>query len=346
VKAVVKTSHGPGHLELKDIARPVLKENEVLVQIIYAGLCGSDMHMYDWVSVSESAKKHFPGVFGHEYVGRVVETGRAALGLQVGDIVAGETHLPCGQCQMCRIGEQHNCQNYKFVLGSWVEYMAVPAVCAVKIPADLPLKLAAILEPCGVAVHALQAVDIRGESIAVVGCGPIGLAAIVFAGAMGAGKIFAVELNASRQAMAKNLGATVVYDPRSADVAEGVLAQTDGYGVTFVFDFSGSPAAVPAALLYTRRGGEVVIGGIPEKPLPIDAGLLIRREIGLQGIFGRHMFKTWRTMNSLLTSGRVNPASLLSLVTHVLPLAHFEKGIHLVKSLEAVKVLLEVTKEP
>ena len=208
MKAVVKTGHGPGHLELKDIARPVLKENEVLVQIIYAGLCGSDMHMYDWVSVSESAKKHFPGVFGHEYVGRVVETGRAALGLQVGDIVAGETHLPCGQCQMCRIGEQHNCQNYKFVL-AWVEYMAVPAVCAVKYRRICPKSLPPFSNPAASPCMPFRP-WISGREHRRRGLRPDRPGGHRLRRRDGGGKIFAIELNASRQAMAKNLGATDV----------------------------------------------------------------------------------------------------------------------------------------
>jgi threonine 3-dehydrogenase len=197
---------------------------------------------------------------------------------------------------------------------------------------------AAILDPLGNAVHTVLAGDIAGLSVAITGCGPIGLFSVAVAKACGAGPIFATEPHPYRRKLAEKMGAALVLDPGDKDPVEEVLAHTGGLGADVVLEMSGHPKALRQAFKMLRRGGRISLLGIPSKPLELDlANDVIFKGALVQGINGRRVFQTWYQMQALLKSGALH---LEPLITDRIALADFEKGMELLLSGNASKVLM------
>src|SRR5262245_3669423 len=196
--AVCKPSPAPG-LEVSQVPVPTYGDRDVLVRVKVAGICGTDVHIYDWNNWAQGRIKP-PLVPGHEFCGEVAAIGKNVTSVKEGDLVSAEMHVACGKCYQCRIGEQHICKNVHIIgvdsNGAFAEYVVIPETNIWKIDPGIPLEYAAILDPLGNAVYTVLSGEIAGKSIAVVGCGPIGLFAIAVARACGAGAIFAVEINA------------------------------------------------------------------------------------------------------------------------------------------------------
>src|SRR5437764_5519534 len=205
------------------------------------------MHIYDWDAWAQS-RLAIPRVFGHEFAGEVVEVGREVTTLVPGDFVAAETHITCGHCYQCRIGQAHVCRNVQILGvdrdGAFAEYIAIPENVAWKTGKEIDHTVASIQEPFGNAVHATFAADITNKNVAVFGWGPIGLWAVGLCRVSGSSTIFAVEPNHKRLEIATAMGANHVLNPREVDTVQHILVITEGIGVDVALAISGNAHAI------------------------------------------------------------------------------------------------------
>lgn len=340
MQAIVKPAPKPG-AEVQRVTVPQIGAREVLVRVQAASICGTDLHIYRWDRWSER-RIHPPLVFGHEFCGVVDRVGDEVATVTQGDFVSAEMHVACGRCFQCRTGQRHICKDVRIIGidmdGCFAEFVKIPESNIWKVDPAIPVDYAAVLDPLGNAVHTVLAGDVAGLSLAVTGCGPIGLFAIAVAKACGAGPIFASEPHPYRIKLAEKMGATVVIDSSKTDPAREVLAQTQGVGADVVLEMSGNPQGVRQAFQMLRRGGRISLLGIPSKPLELDlANDVIFKGAIVQGINGRRVFETWYKMQALLKSGALD---LSPLITDRMPLSDFARGVDLLLSGNASKVLL------
>jgi threonine 3-dehydrogenase len=296
--------------QLESVPIPAIGPNEVLVRVRAASICGTDLHIYDWDAWSASRIKP-PLTFGHEFCGVVEQVGSEVESVKEGEFVSAEMHVNCGHCHQCRIGQPHICQNVKIIGidqdGCFAEFVRIPAGNIWKIDPAIPEHYAAILDPLGNAVHTVLSGEIAGRTVAVVGCGPIGLMAIAVAKACGCSSLFAMEVNAHRLKMAKRMGADEALNPTEQDVVERVREATGGTGVDVLLEMSGHPQAIQQGFHMLRAGGRASLLGIPSEPVTFDlVADIIFKGATVQGIYGRKMFETWVQMTALLKSGRLN----------------------------------------
>jgi threonine 3-dehydrogenase len=341
MRALVKETETSA-MRLAKIPRPDAKPGEVLVKIRAAAVCGTDLHIAQWTAWAQRAGIRLPLVMGHEFSGEVVALGPDVTGVQPGDYVAGETHVPCGQCFQCRNGLQHICGNLKLFGihrdGCFAEYATIPAICAHRIPTTIPPNVAAMLEPLGTSVRAVLEVQPAGETVTVLGCGPIGLFAIAAAKAAGAARVIATDVREERLTLARGVGADLVLDARQVNVADVVLQQTSGVGVDAIIEASGSVPAIEGAWKYLRKGGKVALIGLPSDPVRVNLGPdVIFKEARIIGIHGREMFATWTKMEQMLERGllRVDPV-----ITHEMPLERWAEAFELLEAGQGGKVIL------
>jgi threonine 3-dehydrogenase len=341
MKAIRKTEAAAG-LKLERVPVPDIGPTDALIRVKYASICGTDLHIFGWDRWSASRIKP-PLTLGHEFCGYVEAVGTEVRGLAVGDFVSAEMHVNCGYCRQCRIGQPHICQNLEIIGidrdGAFAEFVRIPARNVWKIEAGIPEHYAAILDPLGNAVHTALAGEIAGRTVAVTGCGPIGLMAIAVARACGCSTLFATEVNAHRLALAKQMGADVAINPAEQDAVEIVRRETGGAGVDVLLEMSGNAVAIQQGFQMLRAGGRASLLGIPTEPVSLDfVRDVIFKGATVQGIYGRKMFETWVQMTALLKSGRMN---LEPLFRERYPLEGFQEAFRLLSNGRAGKVLLE-----
>jgi threonine 3-dehydrogenase len=341
MRALVKETE-TSTMRLAEVPRPDPKSGEVLVKVRAAAVCGTDLHIAQWTPWAQRAGIRLPLVMGHEFSAEVVALGPDVTGVRPGDYVAGETHVPCGQCFQCRNGLQHICGNLRLFGihrdGCFAEYATIPAICAHRIPATIPPNVAAMLEPLGTSVRAVLEVHPAGETVAVLGCGPIGLFAIAAAKAAGAARVIATDVREERLTLARAVGADLALDARQGQVAEVILQQTGGVGVDAIVEASGSVPAIEGAWRYLRKGGKVALIGLPSDPVRVNLGPdVIFKEARIIGIHGREMFATWTKMEQMLERGllRVKPV-----VTHEMPLERWAEAFLLLEEGQGGKIIL------
>lgn len=342
MKAILKTKEEAG-VELRELPIPKPGPKEVLVKVKAAAICGTDLHIYEWNAWAQRAVQRLPIVLGHEFSGEVVEVGKAVERVRVGDYIAGESHIPCGRCYQCLNGFQHICGNLKLFGvdcdGCFAEYAIIPEICARKIPEVISPEIGAILEPLGTAVRAAYEMKPAGATVAVIGCGPIGLFAIASARSMGAAKIFAIDVATLRLDLAIKVGADVILNSNDVDILLRIIEETSGVGVDILIDASGSVDAIRLGFKYLRKGGRVALIGLPSRALEIDLGPdVVFKEAKVLGIHGREMFGTWTMMENLLKEGRLKVDPI---ITHKMSLVSFSEGFELLKSSQACKVILK-----
>lgn len=342
MKAVAKTKREKG-VEIIDVDKPEIKsENEVLVKVKMASICGSDVHIYDWNEWS-AARIDPVRTIGHEFAGTVVEIGSNVTSVQKGDYVSAETHIACGKCYYCKNHMKHICKNTKIlgvhVDGAFTKYIKVPEENIIKNDKDLKPEIASIQEPLGNAVYSTLVEQITAKSVLVMGCGPIGLMCVNIAKASGAGKIFAADINDFKLKKAKEVGADYIINPKNDDLEKIIRENTNGLGVEVGLEMSGSVKAANNLFDSMRKGGRVSLLGIFDKNVPVDLNEnIIFKSLRVYGINGRIMFDTWYQIKGLLRSGNLN---LDPIITHKLKLNEFEKGIDLIKQGKAIKVVIE-----
>lgn len=340
MQAIVKAGARPG-IEIREVPVPTYGPHDVLVRVDAASVCGTDLHIFDW-DLWAQGRIHPPLVPGHEFCGTVSQVGEQVTAVRPGDFVSAEMHVACGKCLQCRIGQAHVCQYVKIIgvdaNGAFADFVVIPESNIWKLDPSLPREYGSILDPLGNAVHTVLAAEIAGRSVAVVGCGPIGLFSIAVARACGASPIFALELNEHRRKLAEAMHADYVLNPASDDVTAIVSEKTSGVGVDVVLEMSGHPDGVKLGFQILRTGGRVSLLGIPAKPVELDlARDVIFKGATVLGVNGRKMYETWYQMEALLKSGKLD---LYPVITHRLPMSEFAHGMELLKSGEASKIVL------
>lgn len=322
-------------------------DDDVLIQIKAAAICGTDLHLYDWNAWAQGARVQVPLTLGHECCGYVVDRGRNVRTVAGGDYVSVETHVPCGRCYQCLNGEQHICNNLRLfgvhMDGCFTEYAVVPAVCARPIPESIPPRIGAIFEPLGTSLRSAAVIEPAGATVAVIGCGPIGLFAVASLRALGAATIFALDVSEDRLAVARAVGADFTVNPRKSDPKTVIFSHVN-WGCDAIIEASGNEQAIQGCFSFLRKGGRVALVGLPSAPVSFNLGPdVVFKEARVIGIHGRRMFETWTMMESLLKGGSAETAPRLAIdpiLTHTLPLDEFEAGIGLLHRGEASKIIL------
>lgn len=335
MRAIVKSRAERGASFVTDHPEPKVGGRDVLVEVGAASVCGSDRELFEWTPSAQAFHLHLPVVLGHEFAGTVLEVGPEVSTRKVGDRVACETHIPCGHCFLCRNGNAHNCMNLRIVGmhidGAFSERIAVPEHVCFPLPESIPVEIGALLEPAGVAWHAMQRSDklAAGNTVLITGCGPIGLFVMQFAKLLGAVDIVAIEPNPFRQDLARSLGAEV-FDP-TEEVVEYVRSRfPERGGVDIGFETSAAPGAVSVLLGAVRPEGDVVTVGHPGQPVAIDIAASINKKgIRLSGVFGRRIWDTWQDVVRLVEQGKID---LSWMITHRVPLGDLEPILDLLRS--------------
>ena len=342
MRALVKSSAAPG-FTLAERPVPTIREDEVLIRVKAAGVCGTDVHIHEWDAWAQGRCRP-PFIVGHEFAGVVERIGGLVTDVKVGDRVTAEGHIVCGHCHLCRTGNAHVCPATKIIGvdrdGAYADYIAMPASNVWQLDPAIPFAVGGIHDPMGNAFHtALHGTDLPGATVLVTGCGPIGIFAVGIAKAAGASAIIASDVNPTRLALARRMGATAAVTP--AEAAEAVRAATHGLGVDVVLEMSGVPAAIHQAFALVRVGGRVQMLGIPAKPMEVDfATEVIFKGLTVYGVVGRRMYDTWIAMQQFLRAGQFDPTPV---ITHTFPLEAHAEAIAAIKSGEAGKVIFEVS---
>ncbi len=291
-----------------------------------------------------------PLTLGHEFAGTVVEVGRSVRHVAAGDYVSAESHVTCGACYHCRTGRAHMCEQTQILGvdrdGAFAQYVAVPeSVIWQNDRSKLPPEIATLQEPFGNAVFALSHEDVAGKSVAILGCGPVGLFSIGIARASGAGRVLASDRTPFRLGLAERMGAHEVLDLRDvADAPAWFVEHNEGEHPDVVFEMSGAREAIVDAFRIARNGGRVILFGIPAQPVELDvAEELIFKNLNVSAVSGREVFATWYKTRWLLEHGVVD---LRPLITEQLTLDEFERAFALLESGDACKIILRPNGAP
>jgi threonine 3-dehydrogenase len=338
--AVVKPKAAPG-AEVREVKVPSFGRTDVLVKVKVASICGTDLHIYEWDRWAQN-RIHPPLIPGHEFCGEVVAYGDEVTSVKEGDFVSAEMHVACGKCLQCRTGEAHICQNVKIIGvdadGAFAEYVVIPESNIWKLDPAIQQEYASILDPLGNAVHTVLAGEIAAKTVAVTGCGPIGLFSIAVARAVGAAQVFAIEVNEYRRRIAKQMKADLVLDPSKDDVVSILMDRTGGLGVDVVLEMAGHPNAIRTAFDIVRRGGRISLLGLTSKPIALNFSEdIIFKGITIQGINGRRMYQTWYQMTALLKNGKLD---LHPVITDRIAMKDFSQGMERLKTGESSKILV------
>lgn len=330
--AVVKEKPVKG-VVLKEVSVPKPGKDEVLVKVKAASICGTDINIYDWTSWAEGHLKP-PAIIGHEVVGEIVAINSDnPQGLQIGDLVSSETHIFCGNCYQCRIGNRHICENMQLFGigrdGGFAEYAVLPVRTAWKNDPSIPLEWMSTQEPLGNAVNVVQTAGVMGKTVMVFGLGPTGLCAVAAAKAYGATKVIGINRGELRRTLGKDMGADEVYEK----LPEKYIDSVD-----VVLEMSGNADVIQDGLKAARIAGTIIFFGIPKKEVCLNLGAyFINKELTAKSVFGRKIWQTWYQVKDLLVNKKVD---LSKIITHRFKLSEFEKAMAAMKSGEAGKVLL------
>lgn len=341
MKALVKSKAERG-LWLEDIPEPTIGINDVLVKVHYTGICGTDVHIYQWDEWSQATIKT-PLTIGHEFVGEVVKVGANVNDFFPGDIVSGEGHVVCGRCRNCLAGRRHLCASTKGVgvnrSGAFAEFIALPMSNIWRHHAGINQEVAAIFDPFGNAVHTALSFPVLGEDVLITGAGPIGIMAAAVVKHAGARHVVVTDLNPFRLELARKMGATLAVDTRQTPLAEvqKQLGMTEGFDVGL--EMSGNAHALREMLASMSHGAKIAMLGIPSKPMEMDWREVIFNMLTIKGIYGREMYETWYKMSVMLESG----LNIEPIITHRFKYDEYEKGFDAMISGNAGKVVLDWT---
>lgn len=339
--------YGPGDLRIDDIPMPEPGAGEVLLQVLAVGVCGSGVHYFLDGGIGEE-KVEEPFVIGHEFSARVVALGPGVEGPPVGTRVAVEPAIPCGHCEFCQEGNPNLCENLLFCStpptpGALREYMAHPAHLCFPLPDQVDDAAGAMLEPLGIALHAVSLAKLHpGDTAAILGCGPIGLLTMQVARISGARAVYMTDLVPERLAMAARLGATATFKADEGDPVAWVMEQTDGRGVDVAFEAAWAAETVSQVAQMARRGGKLVMIGIPREDEAVFPAHAVRRK-GLTIKYVRRMKHTYPRAIPMVRDGLID---VHSLITHRFPLARAPEAYQLVASYKegVIKAVIEVSR--
>jgi threonine 3-dehydrogenase len=338
MKAIVKSKREQG-LWLEDIDPPRPGINDVLIRVLRAGICGTDVHIYKWDDWAQRTIP-VPMAIGHEFVGEIVEVGSNVNDFHPGDIVSGEGHVVCGRCRNCLAGRRHLCAHTLGVgvnrPGAFAEYIVLPMTNIWRHAPSIDLDIAAIFDPFGNAVHTTLSFPVLGEDVLITGAGPIGLMATAVAQHAGARYVVVTDMNPFRLALAEKMGATVALDVSKGSLAEvqKKLGMTEGFDIGL--EMSGNAQALRDMLANMSHGAKIAMLGIPDQEMSIDWRTVVFNMLTIKGIYGREMYETWYKMTVMLQSG----LDIHPVITHRFHYTEFEKGFAAMISGQAAKVIL------
>jgi threonine 3-dehydrogenase len=338
MKALVKKEAREG-LWLDEVPVPEIGINDVLIEILRTGICGTDVHIYNWDAWSQRTIP-VPLVVGHEFVGRIVEVGSNVKDFRVGHIVSGEGHVVCGRCRNCLAGRRHLCKETKGVgvnrPGAFAEYLSLPMTNVWLLDKAVSHDVAAIFDPLGNAVHTALSHPVLGEDVLITGAGPIGIMAAAVARHAGARHVVITDVNPYRLELAKKVNPTLAWDVSKATVADAQkqLGMKEGFDVGL--EMSGNPAAFREMLANMCHGGKIAMLGIPTAEIAIDWTTVVFNMLTIKGIYGREMYETWYKMTVMIQSGLdIDPV-----ITHRFHFTDFQKGFDAMRSGNSGKVVL------
>ncbi|MFN8081413.1 MAG: L-threonine 3-dehydrogenase [Kineosporiaceae bacterium] len=343
MRALVKTAAGRG-LQLLDVPQPVPGPGEVLVRVLRTGLCGTDLHLYDWDAWAASVVTP-PMTIGHEFYGEVAAVADDVSAVRVGQRVSGEGHLVCGACRNCRAGRRHLCINTVGIGvnrdGAFADYLVMPAGNLWVQPDGLDPDLGALFDPFGNATHTALSFPIAGEDVVITGAGPIGVMATAIVRHVGARFVVVTDVSDVRLELAKAAGADLVINAATTPLREamGRLGMREGFDIGL--EMSGAPAAVSDMLATMNHGGRVAMLGLPHGDYAIDWGRVITHMLTIKGIYGREMYDTWYAMSSMLQTSAALRTALGSVITHRFVPEEFDRAFEVVRSGRCGKVLID-----
>jgi threonine 3-dehydrogenase len=339
MKALAKSKAEPG-LWLEEVAVPQPGINDVLIRVLMTGICGTDLHIYEW---DEWARQTIPVplVVGHEFVGEVAAVGSNVNDFKPGEIVSGEGHVVCGRCRNCLAGRRHLCAHTMGVgvnrAGAFAEYVVLPMSNIWRHNPTVDLETASIFDPFGNAVHTALSFPVLGEDVLITGAGPIGIMAAAVVRHAGARYVVITDVNHKRLSLAEKMGVTAAVDPRETALPEVQkrLGMQEGFDVGL--EMSGNAAAFRDMLANMSHGARIAMLGIPAHEMSIDWKHVVFNMLTIKGIYGREMYETWYKMTVMLESG----LNIKPVITHRFAWHEYEKGFAAMKSGEAGKVILD-----
>lgn len=350
MKAIVKFARGANSIDYRDVPEPVCGPDDVIVRVRAAGLCGSDIRM---MLGDDSIPIPVPVVLGHEFAGDVVEKGAHVEGYALGDrVVSDNTGYVCGKCWACATGQYFWCAERKMIGGrldgGFTKYVKIggPVLkrftnCLMHIPEGLSYQEAAIMDPaCNGYKGVIQDGGLRaGETVVLFGQGAIGLCAAEAAQAGGAGQIILVvhRDTPEREAVARQLGVTHIVNFETEDLEAAILRLTNGVGADLVVNCAGPNKTVQQSIRIARKAGRVVLYGYDAEPYGFNLNEMIHKGVSLIG-HSAYNYESWQNVFRLLEAGKMD---LKKLITHTLPMSRYREGVELVRTHQAIKVILE-----
>ena len=339
MKALVKAAPGVG-LEMRRVPLPEIGPDDVLIRIRKTGICGTDVHIWNWDSWAERTIP-VPLIVGHEFAGEIVKLGDGVSDLAIGQRCSGEGHLIGHQSRQARAGRFHLDPETRGIgvneNGAFAEYLALPAFNVVPLPDSIPDEIGAILDPLGNAVHTALSFDLVGEDVLVTGAGPIGIMAAAVAQRAGARHVAITDVNPDRLRLAER-----VVDVRAVDVGKedlgdvmAELGMEQGFDVGL--EMSGNQKALDQMVEALVTGGRIGLLGIPPGKSAVDWSRIVFKSITIKGVYGREIFETWYKMIAMLEDG----LDVSSVVTHRFPADDFALGFEAMLSGKSGKVVLD-----
>ena len=339
MKALIKSKAEEG-LWLGEVAEPTVGINDVLIRVLMTGICGTDLHIYEWDDWAKATIR-VPLVIGHEFVGEILSVGSNVNDFHRGEIVSGEGHVVCGRCRNCLAGRRHLCAHTMGVgvnrSGAFAELIALPMSNIWRHHANVDLETAAIFDPFGNAVHTALSFPVLGEDVLITGAGPIGIMAAAVARHAGARHVVITDVNPKRLTLAEKIGVSMAVNTREVPLAEvqKKLGMLEGFDVGL--EMSGSASALREMIANMSHGGKIAMLGIPTAEIAIDWKQVIFNMLTIKGIYGREMYETWYKMTVMLESG----LNIKPVITHRFSWHDYEKGFQEMKSGDAGKVVLD-----
>ena len=338
MKALVKSRREPG-LWLEDVPEPSVGINDVLIRVDRTGICGTDVHIYDWDRWAERTVP-VPMVVGHEFVGEIIEVGSNVADFHPGETVSGEGHVVCGRCRNCLAGRRHLCAHTEGVgvnrPGAFAEYISLPMTNVWHHDESIDRDIAAIFDPFGNAVHTALSFPVLGEDVLITGAGPIGCMATAVAQHAGARFVVVTDVNPWRLRLAERMGATLAIDVRTQTIAEAAAELQLKEGFDVGLEMSGSAEALRSMIGQMCHGGKIAMLGLPPSEMTVDWSTVVFNMLTIKGIYGREMYETWYKMTVMLQGG----LDLSPVGTHRFDYTEFQQAIETMKSGQSGKVLL------
>lgn len=338
MRALVKHPGEQG-LRLEEIPIPEPGQDDVLIRVHTTGICGTDMHIYEWDDWAQSTVPA-PMTVGHEFSGHIEKLGSNVSGFVEGELVGAEGHVVCGQCRNCLAGRRHLCHEPRGLgvnfPGAFADYVIVPKSNVWRHIDSIDPAIAAIFDPFGNAVHTALKFSVFGEDVLVTGAGPIGLMATAVVQHAGARNTVVTDINPFRLELARQMGATRAVNIEHEDLArvQKELDMLEGFDVAL--EMSGNPAAMREILDNTTHGANIALLGIPSEPFAIDWSTVIFNMLNIKGVYGREMYDTWYMMNVLIESG----LDISPVITHRFAAEDFDEAFAAITSSRSGKVLL------